>query len=150
MWSPPEEDSSISAMTFRDKGWYSHMPADSPGTLFVGQIVFLKPLSENDAPYVLSQSSFLRANLFQKTGAGFYFWRVDDVRLFGYSEFKGDDEESELYASAQKETVTFEVDEVMDIIDVQPYFIAQELGDMYYKVSKITSSFCNSSFQVPD
>jgi hypothetical protein len=70
-----------------------------------------------------------------KTGRGYYFWRAEDIRtLSGCLEFKGTDEESELYVSMQM--AEFEVDEIMDLTNVQPYFLAQDLEGLYYKVRK--------------
>jgi hypothetical protein len=53
---------------------------------------------------------------------GFFFGRAEDIRtLSGCVDFQGGDEESELYVSMQLSE--FEVDEIMDLTDVQPYFI---------------------------
>jgi hypothetical protein len=74
MWSPPDEDASITAITYKNKGWYEHMPADSPGTLFVGQIVFLKPPVDDAAPYVLLVTKlYPPGHTSGKSGAGYFF-----------------------------------------------------------------------------
>jgi hypothetical protein len=103
-------------------------------TLFIGQTIFLNPGSDATLPFVLLITElYPRSHPSGKTGCGYYFWRAEDIRvLSGCTDFKGSDEESEVYVTKQK--ADFEVDEVMDLADVQPYFVGEELGGLYYKV----------------
>jgi hypothetical protein len=91
----------VSSLTFKGKGWYKLMPNDSPGTLFIGQTIFLNPGSEATLPFVLLITElFPPGHPSGKTGSGYYFWRAEDIRvLSGCSDFKGTDKESEVYVT---------------------------------------------------
>lgn len=136
LWAPTLDKPLISSMTFKGKGWYEFMPSDAPGTLFVGQCVFLRPEDDESPPFILLVTElYPPEHPSKKTGCGYYFWRAEDVRvLSGVTDFQGSDEESELYVTKQK--AEFEVDEILDLMEVQPYFVGEELEGLYYKVSK--------------
>lgn len=110
------------------------MPIDSPGTLFTGQCVFLRPEQDDSSPFILFVTElYAPGHPSGKTGCGYYFWRAEDIRvLSGVADFEGSDEESELYVTRQK--AEFDVDEILDLTDVQPYFVGEELEGLYYKV----------------
>jgi hypothetical protein len=111
------------------------MPSNSPGTLFIGQTVFLIPGHDSAPPFILLITEVYPPNHPSgKTGCGYYFWRAEDIRvLSNCTEFKGSDEDSAVYVTRQK--AEFKVDEIMDLADVQPYFVGEQLGGLYYKVS---------------
>ncbi|GAQ87045.1 hypothetical protein KFL_003270120 [Klebsormidium nitens] len=132
-WSPSIEQPIVSSLTFPNKGWYRLMQSESPGTLFVGQCVFLRPEQEDSAPFILLITELFPPNHPSgKTGAGYYFWRAEDIRVFsGVTDFSGSNEGSEVYVT--KHRVEFEVDEVSDLTDVQPFFVGEDLDGLFYK-----------------
>jgi hypothetical protein len=116
-------------LTFKEKGWYNLMPSSSPGTLFIGQCLFLRPEHASSPPFVLIVTELYPPNHPSgKTGCGYFFWRAEDIRvLSGVPDFKGIDEESELYVTKHK--AEFEVDEVLDCTEVLPHFWGRSLTD---------------------
>ncbi|GAQ92860.1 hypothetical protein KFL_011710010 [Klebsormidium nitens] len=98
-----------------------------------GQCVFLRPEQENTPPFILLITELFPPNHPSgKTGAGYFFWRAEDIRvLSGISDFQGSKEDSEVYVTRHR--AEFEVDEILDLTDVQPFFVGENLDGLYYK-----------------